>query len=156
MGRWLECFKAYDVRGKVPAELDPDLAYRIGRAYADETGAKKVCIGYDIRLSGPDLYEALARGLNEAGVDVVHLGLVGTEMVYFATAFYGYDGGVMITASHNPPEYNGMKMVRQESRPISSDTGLISIEQRAFEQQWQRTGAGKIEEREVYADFVQH
>jgi phosphomannomutase len=156
MGRWLECFKAYDVRGKVPSELNPDIAYRIGRAYADETGAGKVCIGYDIRLSGPELYAALARGLNDAGVDVVHLGMVGTEMVYFATAFYGYDGGVMITASHNPPEYNGMKMVRQESRPISSDTGLLSIEQRTAEGQWERTGGGSIAEHGVYGDFVQH
>src|SRR5258708_3620312 len=136
MGQYLASFKAYDVRGKVPSEINPEIAYDIGRAYADQTGATKVCIGYDIRLSGPDLYEALAKGLNDAGVDVVNLGMVGTEMVYFATAFYGYDGGVMITASHNPPEYNGMKMVRQESRPISGDTGLTDIERRAFEKKW--------------------
>ncbi len=117
MGQYLPAFKAYDVRGIVPTEINPDLAYRIGRALADQLPeAKTVCIGYDIRLSGPDLYRALAKGLNEAGVDVVHLGMVGTEMVYFATAFYGYDGGVMITASHNPPEYNGMKFVRSESQ----------------------------------------
>ena len=89
MGKLLPAFKAYDIRGIVPSELNPDIAYAVGRAFADETGAKKVCIGYDIRLSGPELYKALAKGLNEAGVDVVHLGLVGTEMVYFATAFYG-------------------------------------------------------------------
>ncbi|MFY9234109.1 MAG: phosphomannomutase CpsG [Fimbriimonadaceae bacterium] len=156
MGNWLACFKAYDVRGKVPSELNPDIAYRIGRAFADAIGPRKVCIGYDIRLSGPELYDALAKGLNDAGVDVVHLGLVGTEMVYFATAFYGYDGGVMITASHNPPEYNGMKMVREDSRPISSDTGLLAIEQRAFEQKWARTGSGKREEKGAYGDFVKH
>jgi len=156
MGKLLPCFKAYDIRGIVPTELNPDVAYRVGRAFADETGAQKVCIGYDIRLSGPELYEALAKGLNDAGVDVVHLGLVGTEMVYFATAFYGYDGGVMITASHNPPEYNGMKMVRTESRPISGDTGLFEIERRAHEQKWERTGAGKIEEKGAYGDFVKH
>lgn len=156
MGKFLPCFKAYDVRGKVPSELNPDVAYAIGRAYADETLANKVCIGYDIRLSGPELYEAMAKGLNDAGVDVVHLGMIGTEMVYFATAFYGYDGGIMITASHNPPEYNGMKMVRQESRPISSDSGLNSIEQRAFEKQWVREGAGSREDKDVYEDFVQH
>src|SRR3954469_14018132 len=140
MGQYLACFKAYDVRGKVPSELNPDIAYNIGRAFADQTGAKKVCIGYDIRLSGPDLYDALARGLNDAGVDVVHLGMVGTEMVYFATAFFGYDGGCMITASHNPAEYNGLKMVRQESRPISGDTGLLDIEEAAFQADWKRTG----------------
>src|SRR3954470_9989128 len=142
MGQYLPCFKAYDVRGKVPSELNPEIAYAIGRAYADQTGANKVCIGYDIRLSGPELYDALARGLNDAGVDVVHLGMVGTEMVYFATAFYGYDGGVMITASHNPADYNGMKMVRKEARPISSDTGLLDIERFAFEKKWVREGAG--------------
>jgi phosphomannomutase len=156
MGQYLACFKAYDVRGVVPTELNPEIAYAIGRAYADQTGARKVCIGYDIRLSGPELYRALARGLNEGGVDVVHLGLVGTEMVYFATAHYGYDGGVMITASHNPPEYNGMKMVRQESRPISGDSGLDDIERRAHEGRWERSGAGSIEDRDVYDDFVDH
>lgn len=138
MGKYLACFKAYDVRGKTPSELNPEIAYDIGRAYADQIGAQKVCIGYDIRLTGPSLYEALAQGLNDAGVDVVHLGMVGTEMVYFATAHYGYDGGIMITASHNPPEYNGMKMVREESRPISSDTGLGDIERRASEKRWER------------------
>lgn len=156
MGQWLPCFKAYDVRGIVPTEINLEIAYRIGRAYADQTGANTVCIGYDIRLSGPELYEALAKGLNEAGVDVVHLGMVGTEMVYFATAFYGYDGGVMITASHNPPEYNGMKMVRSESRPISGDTGLLDIERQAFEQKWERTGVGSIIDKDCYGDFVQH
>src|ERR1044072_3958193 len=156
MGQYLACFKAYDVRGKVPSELNPEIAYAIGRAYADQTGANKVCIGYDIRLSGPELYEALASGLNDAGVDVVHLGMVGTEMVYFATAHYGYDGGVMITASHNPPEYNGMKMVRQESRPISSDTGLNDIERRTAEKSWGRAGAGSREDKDCYEDFVAH
>jgi phosphomannomutase len=156
MGKFLPCFKAYDVRGVVPTELNAEIAYDIGRAFADETGAKTVCIGYDIRLSGPDLFQALARGLNDAGADVVHLGVIGTEMVYFATAFYGYEGGIMITASHNPPEYNGMKMVRKESRPISGDTGLLSIEKRAFEKQWERTGSGSISERDCYADFTKH
>ncbi len=156
MGQYLACFKAYDVRGKVPSELNSDIAYAIGRAYADATGAKRVCIGYDIRLSGPSLYDALAKGLNDAGVDVVNLGMVGTEMVYFATAYYGYDGGVMLTASHNPAEYNGMKMVRQESRPISSDTGLNDIERRASEQKWERNGSGSRVEKNCYLEFVQH
>jgi phosphomannomutase len=156
MGQLLPSFKAYDVRGKVPSELNPDIAYAIGRAYADLIKPKTVCIGYDIRLSGPSLFEALAKGLNDAGVDVINLGMVGTEMVYFATANYGYDGGVMITASHNPADYNGMKMVRAESRPISNDTGLLEIERRAYEKTWERTGAGKITDQDVYPDFVQH
>ena len=156
MGQFLPCFKAYDVRGKVPSELNPDIAYNIGRAYADQTKAKTVCVGHDIRLSGPELNAALSKGLNDAGVDVIDLGMVGTEMAYFATAFYAYDGGVMITASHNPPEYNGMKMVTTESRPISGDTGLIDIERRAFEKKWDRTGSGKVEKKDIYGDFVQH
>jgi phosphomannomutase len=156
MGKYFPAFKAYDVRGVVPTELNPELAYNIGRAYADELSPKTVCIGYDIRLSGPDLYDAFARGLNDAGVDVVHLGMVGTEMVYFATAFYGYDGGCMITASHNPPQYNGLKMVRQDSRPVSSDTGLLEMERRAFEQKWEKTGTGTRVDQDVYEDFVQH
>jgi len=163
VGQHLSCFKAYDVRGVVPDELNPDVAYAIGRAYAQETGARRVCIGYDIRLSGPSLYEALADGLNDLGVEVVHLGLVGTEMVYFATAHYGYDGGIMITASHNPPQYNGMKMVREESRPISSDTGLTDIERRAASilQDHPPSDRGfqteaKRGHKDVYADFVDH
>jgi phosphomannomutase len=156
MGKYFPAFKAYDVRGVVPNELNPELAYNVGRAYADELSPKKVCIGYDIRLSGPELYDAFARGLNDAGVDVVHLGMVGTEMVYFATAFYGYDGGCMITASHNPPQYNGLKMVRHESRPVSSDTGLLEMERRAFEQKWEKTGTGTREDQDVYDDFVTH
>jgi phosphomannomutase len=156
MGSRYACFKAYDVRGRVPEELDPELAYRIGRAYADETGAKTVVVGHDIRLSGPELGAALTKGLNDAGVDVTDIGMVGTETVYFATAHYGFDGGVMITASHNPPQDNGMKMVQKESRPISSDTGLLAIEERAFAAKWERTGKGKSEQRDVYDDFVQH
>lgn len=159
MGQYLPCFKAYDVRGKVPSELNPEVAKAIGLAYAEHTGAKTVCVGYDIRLSGPELSAALTAGLKERGARVIDLGLVGTEMVYFATGHYGYDGGVMITASHNPPEYNGMKMVRAESRPISGDTGLTDIEKRAAE----ILGAGSLgslaaqgERQDVYADYVKH
>lgn len=160
MGQFLPCFKAYDVRGKVPSELNPEVAYAIGRAYARETGAKTVCLGYDIRLSGPELMDAMARGLNEEGCDVIDLGMIGTEMVYFATAKYGYDGGVMITASHNPPEYNGMKMVRSESRPISGDSGLYDIEKTAYELLESKptpgTGGGSVTTKDCYADFVDH
>jgi phosphomannomutase len=160
MGHFLACFKAYDVRGVVPDELNPDVAYAIGRAYAMYTGAKTVCVGYDIRLSGPELGEALAKGLNEHGCDVIDLGMVGTEMVYFATAHYGYDGGVMITASHNPPQYNGMKMVREESRPISGDTGLNDIERITQEcldgVHPTGPGGGSVSKKDCYADFIEH
>ncbi|HWD38134.1 MAG TPA: phosphomannomutase CpsG [Fimbriimonas sp.] len=156
MGKFLPAFKAYDVRGIVPTEINPELAYKVARAYADEIGPKTVCIGYDIRLSGPALCDAMAKGFNEAGVDVVLLGMVGTEMVYFATAFHGYSGGVMITASHNPPEYNGLKMVREGSRPISGDSGLFEIERRAFEGKWEKSGSGQSVHKDVYDDFVKH
>ena len=156
MGKYLPAFKAYDVRGKVPSELNPELAYRIGRAYAEVVKPKTVCVGYDIRLSGPSLCEAISQGLNDSGVDVINLGMVGTEMVYFATAFYGYDGGVMITASHNPADYNGLKMVRGESRPISGDTGLNDIEELTFKNEFGPKLTGTQVSKDVYADFVQH
>lgn len=160
MGQYLACFKAYDVRGKVPSELNPEIAYAIGRAYAQVTGAKTVCLGHDIRLTGPALAQALTAGLTHEGVNVVDLGMIGTEMVYFATAHYGYDGGIMITASHNPPEYNGLKMVRHESRPISSDSGLNDIEKRAHEilttDQDAGPGGGRHESKDVYHDFTRH
>lgn len=156
MARYFDCFKNLDIRGKVPGELNNEIAYQTGRAFADQEKAKTVCIGYDIRLSGPEMANHLARGLTDAGVDVIDLGMVGTEMVYFATGYYGYDGGIMITASHNPPEYNGMKLVRAESRPISGDSGLFDIEERAFKQEWERSGSGTVTEKNVYADFTQH
>jgi phosphomannomutase len=156
MDERLSCFKAYDVRGVVPDELNPDLAYKIARAFADEIEPKTVCIGRDARLSGPAIAEALTKGLNDAGVDVIDLGLAGTEMVYFAVGNYGYDGGIMITASHNPPEYNGLKMVRSESRPISSDSGLFDIEERARKGIAEKTGSGTRTERDILEDFTQH
>jgi phosphomannomutase len=127
----LSCFKAYDVRGRVPQDLDEGLAYRIGRAYAAFLSPSRVAVGRDVRLSSPGLAAALTAGLNEAGVEVTDLGVCGTEQVYFYTWHLKLDGGVMITASHNPPDYNGMKFVRQESRPISGDSGLMEIERLA-------------------------
>ena len=124
----LPCFKAYDVRGRVPGELGESLAYRIGRAYAAFLSPARVALGRDVRLSSPRLADALAAGLMESGAEVLDLGLVGTEQVYFYTSHLKLDGGVMITASHNPPDYNGMKFVRAESRPVSGDSGLEEIE----------------------------
>ncbi|MCS6946198.1 MAG: phosphomannomutase [Steroidobacteraceae bacterium] len=120
----LSCFKAYDVRGRIPDELNADLAYQIGRAYAGFVKPRRVAVGRDIRLSSTELAGALMRGLMDSGVDVMDIGLGGTECAYFATFSQRYDGGIMVTASHNPPDYNGMKFVREEARPISADTGL--------------------------------
>lgn len=123
----LSCFKAYDVRGIVPETLNDDIAYRIGRAFADVLGARKVVVGYDVRLSSPGLATALASGLMDSGADVYDIGLCGTEEVYFATSHFEMDGGIMVTASHNPLDYNGMKFVREGARPISGDSGLFEI-----------------------------
>jgi phosphomannomutase/phosphomannomutase/phosphoglucomutase len=125
--RSLECFKAYDVRGRVPAEIDEPLAYDIGRAYAAFVRPRQVAVGADIRLSSPGLAAALKRGLRDCGVDALDIGLWGTEGAYFATFDGRLDGGIMVTASHNPPDYNGMKFVREDARPISGDTGLVEM-----------------------------
>src|SRR5690606_23089181 len=105
----LAAFKAYDIRGRIPAELNEDLAYRIGQATAAFLKPKRLCVGRDVRLSSEQLCTALVRGLTDSGVDVYDIGLCGTEGVYFATSARNLDGGIMVTASHNPPDYNGMK-----------------------------------------------
>ncbi|HEY9102132.1 phosphomannomutase CpsG [Chitinimonas sp.] len=124
----LKCFKAYDIRGKLGVDLDEDIAYRIGRAFAQYLGAKRVVVGADIRLSSEALKAALARGLQDAGSDVIDIGLTGTEEVYFAAFHLDCDGAIEITASHNPIDYNGMKLVRSGAKPISGDSGLKAIE----------------------------
>jgi len=121
------CFKAYDIRGRVPEDLDADLARRTGHAFAARTGARRVCVGRDVRSSSEDLCAAVAAGLNAGGADVLDIGLCGTEQVYYTTFARGLDGGIMVTASHNPLGYNGMKLVREESKPVSGDTGLHEI-----------------------------
>ena len=120
----LAAFKAYDIRGRIPEEIDEAFAYDIGRAYAAFVKPRRVALGYDIRLSSPPLAQALTRGLTDLGSDVLDIGLWGTEGAYFATFAENLDGGIMVTASHNPPDYNGMKLVREGARPISADTGL--------------------------------
>src|SRR5690606_3532434 len=133
MSQELTCFKAYDVRGRIPDELNEDIAYRIGRAYAEYLKPQRVVIGHDIRLSSPAMSEAVARGLMDGGADVYDIGQCGTEEVYFTTFDQGMDGGIAITASHNPKDYNGMKFVREQSKPISGDTGLKDIRRLAEE-----------------------
>ncbi len=127
MSEALTCFKAYDVRGQIPNELNDDVVYRIGRAYVEHIRPKKVVIGYDVRETSQRFSEVLTRGLTDGGADVYDIGLCGTEEVYFATFHENMDGGIMITASHNPADYNGLKFVREQSRPISADTGLKDI-----------------------------
>ncbi len=129
MSTALPCFKAYDIRGKVPDELDPDLARRIGLAWAAVVRPEgPVAIGRDNRLTSPEMAEALAAGLNAGGADTLDIGQCGTEVVYHAAARAGMGGGIMVTASHNPVDYNGMKMVRAGAVPISGDSGLRDIE----------------------------
>ena len=120
-------FKAYDLRGRIPDELNEEIAYAVGRGYAQFLSPQRIVVGRDIRLSSATLADALCRGLTDAGVDVDDAGICGTEGVYFACFHGGYDGGIMVTASHNPANYNGMKFVREQSKPISGDTGLQQI-----------------------------
>lgn len=133
----LTAFKAYDIRGQLGSELNIDIAYRIGRAFGQylaptqtqtQTERKTVVVGGDVRLTSEELKLALANGLMDAGVDVIDIGMTGTEEIYFATKYLGIDGGVEVTASHNPMDYNGMKLVREDSKPISGDTGLREIQ----------------------------
>ncbi len=127
----ITCFKAYDIRGRLPDQLNEDVAWRIGRAYAEFLKPKTVVVGRDVRLSSESLTKALAKGLCQGGADVLDIGLCGTEEIYHATFSQQTDGGIMVTASHNPIDYNGMKLVREESKPISGDTGLNKIRELA-------------------------
>ena len=138
----ITCFKAYDLRGRIPTELNDDVAYRVGRGYAQFLNPERVVVGRDIRLSSAALTDALCRGLTDSGVDVFDIGVCGTEGVYFATFDGGYDGGIMVTASHNPADYNGMKFVREQSRPISGDNGLKDI--RGFAERAEFPNPGRL------------
>ena len=151
-------FKAYDIRGRVPEELDEDVAYAIGRAYVELTAARRVVVGQDVRLSSPGLARALAEGLMDAGAEVHDIGLCGTEEVYFAVFHRGMDGGVMVTASHNPMDYNGMKLVRDDAKPVSSDSGLDEIKTRVTAGSAWREPArrGKFHTLDTRRDYVRH
>ena len=129
----ITCFKAYDVRGRIPDQLNEDVARRIGRAYAEVIQPGTVVVGHDIRLTSESIKQALIEGLREQGVDVKDIGLCGTEEIYFATSYLGVGGGIAVTASHNPKDYNGMKFVRAGSQPISGDSGLKDIQALAEE-----------------------
>jgi len=153
----LTCFKAYDVRGRLGDELNEDIAYRIGRAYAQFLNAEKVVIGGDIRLSTESLKQALANGLMDAGSDVLDLGMAGTEEIYFASFFLDVDGGIEVTASHNPIDFNGMKLVSRGAKPISGDTGLKEIQKLAEKNDFVTPSRqGTIQNYSVQNNYIEH
>lgn len=155
----LTCFKAYDIRGKLGTELNEDIAYRIGRAYAQFLRPGTVVVGGDVRLTSESLKLAVSNGLRDEGVNVIDIGMCGTEEIYFATSHLKVDGGIVITASHNPIDYNGMKMVRAESRPISGDTGLNEIQRLAEENQFEaadETARGSYSQQSTIDAYVKH
>ncbi len=155
----LTCFKAYDIRGKLGEELNEDIVYRIGRAFAEYLKPKTVVVGGDVRETSETLKDAVARGLRDAGTDVIDIGLCGTEEIYFATSHLKTDGGIVVTASHNPIDYNGMKMVREGSRPISGDTGLNDIQAMAEAGNFpmvDESKRGSYRKESILDDYVQH
>lgn len=153
-----DIFKAYDIRGKVGDELNPEVMQRVGRAFADwlpNEGA--VAVGYDMRPDSKSLAEAVVAGLTEQGRDVVMLGNIATDMIYFAVGSLGLAGGAVVTASHNPGEYNGMKLCREEAKPVGIETGLGEIRDHAIAGEFREsTGTGKIEEKDITDDWVDH
>ena len=155
----ISCFKAYDLRGRVPEQLNEDVAYRVGRAFASFLKAKTIVVGHDIRLTSVDLSQALMKGLTDAGATVLFIGECGTEEVYFGTFHLGADGGICVTASHNPMDYNGMKFVGKGSSPISGDTGLQKIKQIAEKNEFEeisKPDKGVVRNIDVRPDYIQH
>ena len=153
----LTCFKAYDIRGQLGEELNEDIAYRIGRAYAQFLDAKQVVIGGDIRLSTEPLKQALSRGLMDSGVDVLDMGVTGTEEIYFASFHLDVDGGIEVTASHNPINFNGMKLVGRGARPISGDSGLSEIQRLAEENNFSAPKKrGKLKQYSTEKNYIKH
>jgi phosphomannomutase len=147
-------FKAYDVRGVYPGDLDEEGAYAIGRAYVEQFDTKRIAIGRDMRLSSPSMAEAARNGAADAGAEVLDLGLVGTEMLYFAVGSLELDGGIMVTASHNPKQYTGMKIVRSGALPVGGDSGLMDVRDRAIAAQWRDAERGEIHAVDIWPGFV--
>jgi phosphomannomutase len=143
-------FKAYDVRGLYPSELDEDGAYRIARAYVEHFEPRRMAIGRDMRLSSPAMAEAAARGAAEGGAEILDIGLVGTEMLYFAVGELGLDGGIAVTASHNPAAYTGMKIVRRGALPVGGESGLLELRDRALAGFGEPSGPGRVEPADVW------
>jgi phosphomannomutase len=148
-------FKAYDVRGLYPNEIDEEGARAIGRAYVEQFEPKQIAVGRDMRVSSPSMAKATIEGAASAGADVVDIGLVGTEMLYSAVGNLELDGGIMVTASHNPKEYTGMKVVRRGAMPVGGDSGLLDIRDRAMSGARHRTGpGGTVREEDVFPGYV--
>jgi phosphomannomutase len=154
----LTAFKAYDLRGKVPSELNPEMAYKIGKAYVKLLKAETIVVGHDIRKSSEAISDSLIKGLTDAGADVTDIGLCGTEMIYYATSALETDGGIMITASHNPPEYNGMKFVKKHSVPVGYDTGLNEIERLILNNDLGANSEypGLVKKKDIMGAFITH
>mgnify|MGYP000073550851 CR=1 FL=1 len=148
-------FKAYDIRGIYPDQLNEDIAYKVGRALVTYLNCDQIAVGQDVRLSSPSLFESLARGINDSGADVYHLGVISTDGMYFAVGKYGFPAGIMITASHNPGQYNGFKMCREKAIPLSGDEGIDEIREIINKGQF-REGTGKIVEKIITEDYVEH
>jgi phosphomannomutase len=151
-----QIFKSYDIRGVYPSELDEPIAERIGRAFVDFLGAKAVAVGRDMRPSSAALFEAFARGVTRQGADVVDLGLTSTDELYFSVGHFGYPAGAMITASHNPKEYNGFKLCREEAIALSADTGVFAIRDLVAQNEFKSRAPGRMQRRNALPDFVEH
>ena len=153
----IDSFKAYDIRGRIPDQLNADICYRIGNAVAVFLDAESIVVGRDMRLTSPEFAEAVIRGLTDAGVTVHDIGLCGTEMVYFATSSLNASGGIMVTASHNPADYNGLKIVREQARPVSADSGLADIKALAeSDHRRMARSPGTVQVIDVLDDYVAH
>ena len=148
-------FKAYDVRGVYPAELDEAGAEAIGRAYVERFEPRRIAVGRDMRLSSPTMQKAVMRGAATAGCDVLDIGLVGTEMVYFAVGSLGLDGGIMVTASHNPKEYTGLKLVRRGALPVGGESGLLDLRDLIDSGNWHVTGRGEVRDEDIWPAYVE-
>ena len=152
----IESFKPYDIRGRIPDQINSDICYRIGNALGVFLNAKTVVIGRDMRLTSKEFSDAIIKGLIDAGVEALDIGLCGTEMVYFATSHLHADGGIMVTASHNPADFNGLKLVRENARPISADTGLKNIRVLAESDNRQKADGGKRTKIKVFDEYIGH
>jgi len=150
-------FKAYDVRGIYPSELDEQGGYAIGRAFVEQFEPKRIAVGHDMRVSSPSMAEAVIRGASEAGAAVLELGLVGTEMLYFAVGELGLDGGIAVTASHNPKDYTGMKIVRSGALPVGGESGLLEIRDRALSLSDTPRGLtpGQVQPYDIWEQYVE-